>query len=53
MKESDNGFGAAKVTERLNMFINGSTSHEIELDLELWDLEIHPGISGELLTGLE
>ncbi|KAG6751238.1 hypothetical protein POTOM_045760 [Populus tomentosa] len=52
MKESDNGFGAAKVTERLNMLINGSTS-EMELDLELWDFEIHPGITGELLTGLE
>ncbi|WCJ30779.1 basic helix-loop-helix (bHLH) DNA-binding superfamily protein [Euphorbia peplus] len=29
-------FGAARVTERLNRFINGSTS-EIELEPELWD----------------
>ncbi|KAF9670755.1 hypothetical protein SADUNF_Sadunf13G0101700 [Salix dunnii] len=52
MKESDNGFGAAKVTERLNMLINGSKS-ELELDSQLWDFEILPEINGELLTGLE
>ncbi|KAG5233359.1 hypothetical protein OIU76_016001 [Salix suchowensis] len=52
MKESDNGFGAAKVTERLNMLINGSTG-EVELDSELWDFEIHPEIDGDLFTGLE
>ncbi|KAF2283440.1 hypothetical protein GH714_005886 [Hevea brasiliensis] len=36
MRESDFSFGAAKVTERLNRFINGSTS-ELELEPELWD----------------
>ncbi|KAK3184127.1 hypothetical protein Dsin_031413 [Dipteronia sinensis] len=40
-------FGATKISERLNQFVNGSTS-EGELDLELqqfpqfWDFEIHP-----------
>ncbi|KAB5530062.1 hypothetical protein DKX38_020143 [Salix brachista] len=52
MKESDKGFGAAKVTERVNMLINGSTG-EVELDSELWDFEIHPEIDGDLFTGLE
>lgn len=41
INESAFGFGAAKITERLNRFINGSTS-EIELDSELWDFNIHP-----------
>ena len=41
MKESADGFGAAKVTERLERFINGSKS-EIELDSELWDFAICP-----------
>ncbi|XP_065874907.1 transcription factor bHLH162-like [Euphorbia lathyris] len=36
MSESGFSFGAARVTERLNRFINGSTS-EIELEPELWD----------------
>ncbi|KAJ6433469.1 hypothetical protein OIU84_017206 [Salix udensis] len=52
MKESDNGFGAAKVTERVKMLINGSTG-EVELDSELWDFEIHPEIDGDLFTGLD
>ncbi|XP_052305591.1 transcription factor bHLH162 isoform X5 [Populus trichocarpa] len=40
MKGSADGFGAARVTERLNRFISGSTS-EIELDSELWDFAVH------------
>lgn len=36
MKESDFSYGAAKVTERLNRYINGSAS-ELELGPELWD----------------
>ncbi|KDP24116.1 hypothetical protein JCGZ_25773 [Jatropha curcas] len=36
MRESDFMFGGAKVSERLNRLINGSTS-EIELEPELWD----------------
>ncbi|KAB5512757.1 hypothetical protein DKX38_029785 [Salix brachista] len=46
MKESADGFGAAKVTERLDRFINGSKS-EIELDSELWDYTICPETNWE------
>ncbi|KAF2283192.1 hypothetical protein GH714_043522 [Hevea brasiliensis] len=42
MRESDFSFGAAKVSERLNRFINGSTS-EIESEPELWNFnDLHP-----------
>ncbi|XP_011002885.1 PREDICTED: transcription factor bHLH118-like isoform X4 [Populus euphratica] len=46
MKGSADGFGAARVTERLNRFISGSTS-EIELDSELWDFANHPETNWE------
>ncbi|KAJ4834669.1 hypothetical protein Tsubulata_025008 [Turnera subulata] len=36
------GFGSAKVTERLNRFINGSTSEIDDLDTELWDFDLQP-----------
>lgn len=38
MKEYMVGFGAAKVRERLNRYINGSTSEE-EIEHELWDFD--------------
>ncbi|KAJ9170945.1 hypothetical protein P3X46_019005 [Hevea brasiliensis] len=42
MRESDFSFGAAKVSERLSRFINGSTS-EIESEPELWNFnDLHP-----------
>lgn len=48
MSETGSSFGAARVTERLNRFINGSTSEmELELDPELWDFNV---IQPELLT---